>query len=1282
MLEIKNLTKEYHVGDISQRALDHISLNLRDNEFVAILGASGSGKTTLLNMIGGLDRYDEGDLLIDGISTRNYKDRDWDTYRNHTIGFVFQSYNLIGHQSVLANVELALTISGVSGAERRKRAVDALREVGLEDHINKKPNQLSGGQMQRVAIARALVNNPKILLADEPTGALDSVTSIQVMDLLKKVARDRLVVMVTHNPELAKRCATRIVRISDGRVVDDTDPFEPAARESGAGGENASEPGGAAEESTAEPGGAAEEGTAEPGGTGGEHGAAQKPEKIVQSGRKSFGRSSMSFLTALSLSFNNLRTKKARTFMVSFAGSIGIIGIALVLALSNGVTGYVRATEEAALSSYPLEISRTGIDLSTLISENSGSMPGREQKKDIRVNDVGVDEMAGNLLSGVNSNDLTSLKKYFESGESGIDRYVSAIEYSYDVTPQIYRQDDTGTYQLNPNTMLSSMLTSIIDVSSLMSGVVGESLFHALPENDSLYRDLYDVKAGRWPENDHELVLVLSAKGEVTDVLLYELGIWDSDTLEEMIQGFSVNGSTHSIEDIAEDTLGDQAEAVTGVSSSADDPEGVRVSSSSSSSSDTDADAVFPYDTFLGRTFKLVQSSDYYTKDEQYGVWTDHSDDDAYVSDLVSRGEDLTIVGIVQPKNGENIMALQSGIDYPHSLVTSCIEQAAESEPVKEQLANEEINIFTGKPFGEDDNQGLDLGKMVTLDHDAVAEAFSIDTDALASSDLMGNMQNSIENGMQDAAPDFSNMDLSDLIDMNALADALPDLSSDEIAQLMSQVKINATQESMTALFSSLVSGYLAYAANDPTTDYSSFPDALRSYLSSDTALAIIRDQAETIIGDNIGSMISEEKIRQILTDSTQAYIDWVQQQESGGSTPNVYDPAVFAQFLSSDAGRAAVQAVLQQFSADDLMPTDEQLQNLITALADGYDGYAAQNSLPQPSKLADSFASYLGTEDAQKLLTDSAASMIDTSQLESAIRTEMEEAMQSVGEELSGQVQSAADAVIAQVTVRIEEVLTSAMLNVADQVNENMGDFFKIDEETFGKAIRMNMTPEEIQSLLTSILTGEDDSCDGNLQKLGYADLDSPEMIEIYAKDFESKNDVTRILDDYNEKMREAGDTDRVITYTDMVGTMMSSITQMIHTVSYVLIAFVAISLVVSSIMIGVITYISVLERRKEIGILRALGASKRNVAQVFNAETFITGALAGGLGVGITLALIPIVNYVIKRVTGETVRAMLTPGAAVTLMLLSIALTLIAGLIPAGKAAKSDPVEALRTE
>ena len=544
MLQIRDICKEYRTGSLVQKALDHVSLNLRDNEFVAILGPSGSGKTTLLNIIGGLDRYDSGDLIINGISTKKYKDRDWDSYRNHTIGFVFQSYNLIPHQTVLANVELALTISGVGKAERRERAVRALEQVGLGSQLHKKPSQMSGGQMQRVAIARALVNDPDILLADEPTGALDGATSIQVMDLLQEVAKDRLVVMVTHNPELAEQYATRIVNLRDGKIRSDSNPFEPD--------------GALAEQAV----------------------------------HKNMGKSSMSLLTALSLSFNNLKTKKARTILTSFAGSIGIIGIALILSISSGVNAYIQDVERDTLSEYPLEIQSTGFDFSSILTADSGGGGS--------TGEVNIIEMVTDMFSTMDSNDLKSLKAWLESGESGIEQYTSAVEYSYDVMPQIYRLEGDGIRQVNPDNSFAALgLGSSMSSSSMMSSMMGTDVFYEMPDDQDLYISQYDVKAGHWPENYNECVLVLTSGGSISDFMLYTLGLRDSAELDEMVDQFVNEENVQTPDDMG----------------------------------------TYNYDDILGITFKLVNSPDYYEYDSEYDVWRDNTDDEAYMRSLVENSE-------------------------------------------------------------------------------------------------------------------------------------------------------------------------------------------------------------------------------------------------------------------------------------------------------------------------------------------------------------------------------------------------------------------------------------------------------------------------------------------------------------------------------------------------------------------------------------------------------------------------------------------------------------------
>ena len=641
MLQIQKITKEYITGDLHQIALNGISLNLRDNEFVAILGPSGSGKTTLLNIIGGLDRYDSGDLIINGISTKRYKDRDWDSYRNHTIGFVFQSYNLIPHQTVLANVELALTISGISKNERRKRAIDALKEVGLGEHLHKRPNQMSGGQMQRVAIARALVNDPDILLADEPTGALDSETSVQVMELLKEVARDRLVVMVTHNPELAEAYATRIVELRDGIIRSDSNPYEVSS------------------------------------------------DKLEVPRHENMGKSSMSFLTSLLLSFNNLRTKKARTILTSFAGSIGIIGIALILSLSNGVNQYIQSIEEETLSEYPLQIQSTGFDITSMMTDTQPNQ-NNEEKDDTKIH---VSQIITNMFSKIGSNDLTSLKKYLDSGKSNIKENTNSIEYTYNVAPQIYSTNTDLIRQVNPDKSFSSLgLGSSANSNSLMSSMMSTDVFYQMPSNTSLYEDQYDIKAGNWPKNYNECVLVLTKNGNINDFMLYTLGLRDYSELDKMIEQFSKEETVNVPTDIKS----------------------------------------YSYKDILGIEFKLVNASDYYQYDSKYNVYKDKTDDENYMKNLIQNGENIKIVGIVQPKDSASATMLQSGIGYPAALTNHVIEQAASSEIVNKQISNPNIDVFTGKEFSDKNSNQLDMNSLFTVDGEMMKKAFSFDQNKLS----------------------------------------------------------------------------------------------------------------------------------------------------------------------------------------------------------------------------------------------------------------------------------------------------------------------------------------------------------------------------------------------------------------------------------------------------------------------------------------------------------------------------------------------------------------------
>lgn len=1023
MLQIKNICKQYKTGNLIQKALDGVSLNLRDNEFVAILGPSGSGKTTLLNIIGGLDRYDSGDLIINGISTKKYKDRDWDSYRNHTIGFVFQSYNLIPHQTVLSNVELALTISGVSKAERRKRAKRALEQVGLGDQGHKKPNQMSGGQMQRVAIARALVNDPDILLADEPTGALDSETSIQVMNLLKEVAKDRLVVMVTHNPELAYEYATRIVELKDGVIRSDSNPFN----------------------------------------------VDNKTLKVPQ--HKNMGKSSMSLKTSLSLSFNNLKTKKARTILTSFAGSIGIIGIALILSLSNGINQYIQSIEEETLSEYPLQIQSTGFDITSMMDTQSSDDSTKED------GEVQVFQMLTNIFSRVGSNDLTSLKVYLDSNKGDLSKYTKSVEYTYNVVPQIYSANTESIRQVNPDQSFAALgLGASSTSNSTMSSMMSTNVFYQMPQNTDLYQEQYDVKAGRWPKKYNECVLVLNNNGKISDFMLYTLGLRDYSELDTMIRQFS------------------QEEKVT-------------VPDNSQS---------YSYDDIIGINFKLVNPSDCYQYDANYNIYRDKTDDQAYMKQLIDNGENLGIVGIVQPSDGANVTMLQSGIGYLPALSDHVINQAQSSEIVQKQLATRDIDVFTGKRFDDPESSSLDMNSLFTVDSETLQSAFTFDQSKISI--------------------DMDNVDFSQLsIDS-------PLLPSLDVDSLLGDIKFELTTDQINQISQKIMTQFQQYLKDNNLTDQSKMDEYFRAYLQSDAAKNLIQSEMTALI------------------------------QESG---------------------------MAKQFAAN----LQSQMQTMMAQYSE-----VIANSLKQQ--------------------------------------------------------------------------LTTVMADQMDNFSSQFQDAISIDTSKFASAIKVNMSEEELSELMLSLMSEDSSSYENNLQKLGYASKDEPSGINIYPLDFESKQEVINVLDQYNENVEKV-DEDKVITYTDYVGTLMSSVTDIINVISYVLIAFVAISLVVSSIMIGVITYISVLERKKEIGILRAIGASKRNISQVFNAETFIIGLFAGVLGIVITLLLLIPGNMIIHDIAGsQNVSAILPVTGAVVLIILSVVLTLIGGLIPAKKAALEDPVTALRTE
>lgn len=1172
MLQIKNISKTYKTGNLVQRALDDVSLNLRDNEFVAILGPSGSGKTTLLNIIGGLDRYDSGDLIINGISTKKYKDRDWDSYRNHTVGFVFQSYNLIPHQTVLANVELALTISGISGKERRERAIKALEEVGLGEQIHKKPNQMSGGQMQRVSLARALVNNPDILLADEPTGALDSETSIQVMDLLKEVAKDRLVVMVTHNPELAYQYATRIVKVKDGKLLEDSDPYEIPEGEA--------------------------------------------PEPV----HKNMGKSSMSFLTALSLSFNNLKTKKARTILVSFAGSIGIIGIAMILSLSHGVNKYIEDMEEKTMSEYPLQITKTTTNMMSMSEDMMSSK--KATSTDNKVREM---QILTQMVSGTEYNDLKSLKTYLESGQSDIKNQTKAIEYDYGITPQIYLQEDNGDVRkVCPDQTLSS-LTGSSSMMLAMMGSSGMEQFHALPENEALYKDQYDVKAGHWPENDHECVVILTQNGQLYDMTLYSLGLKSGEELDKILKAVKEDQSVEINEE----------------------------------------PGAYDYNDFLGITLKLVNASDYYVYDDEFSVWKDKSDNQQYVKDLIKNGEDLKVVGVVQPKEGQDFTMLTAGVGYPASLLDHVIDKAAQSDIVKDQLKDKKTNVFNGKSFDDpDDEGGLNMEDLFKIDEEAFKDAFKIDTSRM-------NMDTSAFSDM-----DFSGVDMSDLIDADALSGAMPSFSTKDIQDILNGVSVNLTKDTMTELFNALLKGYQDSVGDDPATDITGLTAGLKQYLTSDEAVQYLSQKLKDILQPQLEGVITEDMLKSFVGRVMEDYQDFALKQEN----PDDFN-ANFRAYLETDA----VSRILSEELAgikdklSGVTITDDQIKEILTDLANGYGEYAKANNLAQPDKIQAAFLKYISSDAGQKLLLQYVEKIVDTKTLQANLQNKMASVMGGFTNELTSQISSAMGKVMEQVGTNLQKSMGNAMTSLMG----NMQDIFSIDPDAFAKAIQVNMSEDDLQELMTSLMTTGTVSYESNLNKMGYADEDDPHTISIYPIDFDSKQVVDQIIEDYNDDMKNSGQDDKVISYTDMVGMMMSSVTSIVNMISYVLIAFVAISLVVSSIMIGVITYISVLERRKEIGILRAIGASKGNVGAVFNAETFIIGLLAGVIGIVLTLIAIFPTNYIIHTVSGNTdVNAALPIGAAFILIALSVVLTLLGGLIPANKASKSDPVTALRTE
>ncbi len=1061
MLQIQDIRKKYVTGDLVQTALDGVSLNLRDNEFVAILGPSGSGKTTLLNVIGGLDRYDSGDLVINGISTKKYTDRDWDSYRNHTIGFVFQSYNLIPHQTVLANVELALTISGVSRAQRRKRAIQALEDVGLGDQLHKKPNQMSGGQMQRVAIARALVNNPSILLADEPTGALDSETSVQIMELLKEVAKDRLVVMVTHNPELAEAYANRIVRVRDGRIIDDTNPLQLSA--------------------------------------------AQEPPK-----HKNMGKASMSVWTALSLSFNNLRTKKARTLLTAFAGSIGIIGIALILSLSTGFQRYIDQIQEDTLASYPLTIQSETANMGAAMLAMGTSM---SEAQNVQGDLVLEQQMIAQMFAQVGSNDLRSFKAYLEENYPQVAPYITTIQYKYGIKPLIYSAD--GTTQVNPGKLFEK-----ITGNAMMSAYMDSDVFQELLDDRGMLESQYEVLRGRLPESWNELLVILPDRHMMTDYMAYTLGIRDMAVLEQMMQQV-MNGE--------EPTL-------------------------------TEEPMQWTYDELMALRFRLLPASAKYRYNSEYGVWEDMSADAEFMSQIMANGEELTVVGVVCPAEGSSGM-VTGGIGYTADLTRWVISTAAQTPIVQGQLADTTLDVFTGKPFGSQEESQMDFDNLITVDGDMLSSAFGIK---------------------------IREKDIQKLLDE----------AMDDISQAMTEEMApaqQAFQEVLAALAKDMLQGYIA-ASGDPAT-------------------------------------VSMGNAQQIVND-----------------------------YLATDAASALIAPLTQKYSMEEAA----YVQVYKPLLAGMITTYVAKNVQIQPDTEGEG-----GTA-------------VDPYSLSASISSQQVESI--VAEYASSALVTGASGVVAGKMVEgiTQQKITSVLAGFDDKLMRVFGKGIYVDEQKIANAFRFNLTEEELRRLMEAMAApSEEASAASNLRNLGYAELAEPTSMSVYLKDFAGKESFMAFLDDYNARMEAAGQEEQVISYTDVTGVMMSSVRVIIDSVSYVLIAFVAVSLVVSSIMIGIITYISVMERTKEIGVLRAIGASKRNISQVFNAETFIIGLISGAIGIGITLLLIVPINQIIHHLTANTqINAQLPMTGAVILVILSVVLTLIGGLIPSKKAAKKDPVIALRSE
>ncbi|MBR3614900.1 MAG: ABC transporter ATP-binding protein/permease [Clostridia bacterium] len=1133
MLQIKEISKQYKTGDLVQVALNKVSLNFRDNEFVSILGPSGSGKTTLLNIIGGLDRYDKGDLIINNVSTKKYKDRDWDSYRNHTVGFVFQSYNLISHQTVLANVELALTISGISKKARKRRALAALDKVGLKEQAHKKPNQMSGGQMQRVAIARALVNDPDILLADEPTGALDTNTSVQVMELLKEVAKDRLVIMVTHNPELAEQYSTRIVNLRDGEIQGDTNPFNPDV------------------------------------------------SKVEPPKHKNLGKSSMSMPTAFSLSLNNLLTKKGRTFLTSFAGSIGIIGIAMILSLSTGFQNYVDKIQEDTLTSYPLTVQSETADMTAMLM---GAADDDEEEKEAKQNVVKEQQNVAEMFGAVGRNDLKSFKKYLDDNKKDVDEMVSLTRYSYAVSPTIYtRNAEKELVLLNPSDFIAALMGSS---SSLMSG--GITIFSELVDNQEMIDEQYEIIEGKFPKEYNEIMLVLPDEHTISDMLLYGVAIRDQDELEDMIgkiiEGEKVENKNEPLE--------------------------------------------MTYEELMNIELKLVNPADTYKYNTKYDIYEDMTDDEKFMDNVYDNALDLKVVGIAKPKGDGGLGG--SGVLYTRNLTKYVIDTASKSEIVQKQLVNKDINVFSGKDFDDEEKSaGLDFEDMISIDEKMLEEAFAININ-----------EKDIENMTKGYMTEISEA-------INADTQAAHKTFLDNLSKITKNILNDYIEKNQ-------VGGIAFIKLND-------VPKVVSDGLSSDKNKAILADmEAKYVVPQDAFVKIYNP----IITAFLQQYVSMMGSVSggTGGLMPPIGDVTVPPTGNVVDGNTVVGNTTVDNTITDNTIIDNTTVDNTIVDNTNT----VTNTTIPGGTQSGTTTPAVGGGTSSTDVMAPLVSTGVDT----------MVNAF--VGQDMI--VTSTEEIAVAMTEAIMQKTILTKVGELIGKLMETMGNAFNVDPDKMASAFKFDMSEEEMKRLFKSMTSTTVENADTNLLALGYQDMEAPTTISFYFKDFSSKEKFIDFIDDYNDKM-EKEDEEKVIKYSDITGLLMSSVKTIVDSVSYVLIAFVSISLVVSSIMIGIITYISVLERTKEIGVLRAIGASKKNISSIFNAETFIVGLFSGLIGIGTTLLLLIPTNMIIHSVN-EDITALLPFEGGAILVILSVILTLIGGIIPSRAAAKKDPVLALRSE